>query len=149
MAYIILYYITYYIYSALPAPQMSTVLPRATPALRQAWMPTDRGSIKAPSSNVTLSGNLQRKPAQITTFYQSIAKHRQQHLCLMVHSSLEFVMTWMKVFYIVRRQCSQEQIKVLTCSRSWRCVCSICKGCHHQGVWRRRILLGKDCSVLT
>lgn len=37
---------------------MNTVLPRETPALRQAWIPTDRGSIRAPSSNVTLSGNL-------------------------------------------------------------------------------------------
>lgn len=44
--------------SFLPAPQMSTVLPRVTPALRQAWIPTDKGSIRAPSSNVTLSGNL-------------------------------------------------------------------------------------------
>lgn len=43
----------------IPAPQMSTVLPSVTPALRQAWIPTDRGSIRAPSSYVTLSGNLQ------------------------------------------------------------------------------------------
>lgn len=41
-----------------PAPQMSTVLPRVTPALRQAWIPTESGSIRAPSSNVTLSGSL-------------------------------------------------------------------------------------------
>lgn len=44
----------------LPAPQMNTVLPRVTPALRHAWIPTDRGSIRAPSSKVTLSGNLVR-----------------------------------------------------------------------------------------
>lgn len=46
--------------SLLPAPQMSTVLPRVTPARRQAWIPTDKGSIRAPSSNVTLLGNLDR-----------------------------------------------------------------------------------------
>lgn len=37
---------------------MRTVLPSVTPALWHAWIPTDRGSIRAPSSNVTLSGNL-------------------------------------------------------------------------------------------
>lgn len=49
--------------SVLPAPQMNTVLPSVTPALRQAWIPTDRGSISAPSSNVTLSGNLEKRTA--------------------------------------------------------------------------------------
>lgn len=31
------------------------------PARRQACMPTESGSIRAPSSNVTLSGNLQQE----------------------------------------------------------------------------------------
>lgn len=33
----------------------------------------------------------------------------------------------------------------LTCSRSWRCVCSIDKGFHHQGVWHRRRWSEKGC----
>jgi len=43
----------------LPEPETKTLLPRVTPALLQAWIPTERGSIRAPSSKVTLSGSLQ------------------------------------------------------------------------------------------
>ena len=41
------------------APQINTLLPRVTPALLQACTPTLRGSSRAPSSQDTLSGNLQ------------------------------------------------------------------------------------------
>lgn len=36
-----------------PAPVMSTVEPRVTPARLHAWTPTDRGSSRAASSRVT------------------------------------------------------------------------------------------------
>ena len=42
----------------LPAPQMSTLLPRPTLPRLQAWTPTDSGSNNAPSSKLTWSGNL-------------------------------------------------------------------------------------------
>lgn len=42
-----------------PEPDTKTLLPRVTPALLQAWIPTERGSMRAPSSKVTLSGSLQ------------------------------------------------------------------------------------------
>lgn len=42
----------------IPEPDTKTLLPRVTPALLQAWIPTERGSIRAPSSKVTLSGSL-------------------------------------------------------------------------------------------
>lgn len=45
--------------SSLPAPQMKTLLPSVTSALLQAWIATERGSTRAPSSKVTLSGSLQ------------------------------------------------------------------------------------------
>lgn len=41
-----------------PAPQMRTLWPRVTSARRHAWIPTESGSIKAPSSYVTFSGSL-------------------------------------------------------------------------------------------
>lgn len=43
---------------AVPEPDTKTLLPRVTPALLQAWIPTESGSIRAPSSKVTLSGSL-------------------------------------------------------------------------------------------
>lgn len=41
-----------------PAPHTSTVVPAVTRARLQAWMATAKGSMRAPSSWVTLSGNL-------------------------------------------------------------------------------------------
>ena len=46
-----------------PAPQIKTVLPKATPARWHACTPTAKGSIRAPSSRLTLSGNLKQKSA--------------------------------------------------------------------------------------
>lgn len=41
-----------------PAPLIKTFDPRVTAAFLQAWTPTDKGSNRAPSSRVTLSGSL-------------------------------------------------------------------------------------------
>lgn len=41
-----------------PAPLIRTLEPKVTDAFLQAWTPTDKGSKRAPSSKVTLSGNL-------------------------------------------------------------------------------------------
>lgn len=44
-----------------PAPVTRTLWPRVIPALRQPCRPTERGSTHAPSSKLTLSGNLIQK----------------------------------------------------------------------------------------
>ena len=46
-----------------PAPKMSTFFPGCTMPLRQACIPTDKGSHMAPSSKLTLSGSLKQKSA--------------------------------------------------------------------------------------
>lgn len=51
---------------SIPAPQIKTLLPKVTPPLRQAWIPTESGSMRAPSSKVTLSGSLQEPETQAT-----------------------------------------------------------------------------------
>lgn len=115
---------------------MKTVLPRVTPPLRQAWIPTDSGSIRAPSSNVTLSGNLKKARVMIRkdggkkhmcTHYarESVGRQRPNSYCvtpgLMLGNSWQ---TFKKIYF--------------TCSRSWHCACSICTGSHCRGVWHRR-----------
>ena len=46
-----------------PAPKMRIFFPGCTLPLRQAWIPTDKGSHMAPSSKLTLSGSLKQKSA--------------------------------------------------------------------------------------
>ena len=49
----------------LPAPQTRTLFPIDILDLRHAWRPTDKGSIRAPSSKLTLSGSLKIIVSQI------------------------------------------------------------------------------------
>ena len=57
---------TYYFITFSPAPQTSTLLPMEIPALRHACTATDRGSRRAPSSNETWSGSLNRQISQLS-----------------------------------------------------------------------------------
>ena len=50
-----------------PAPVTSTRSPALTPALRQAQMPTDSGSISAPPSSDSESGSANAKSSWIVT----------------------------------------------------------------------------------
>lgn len=56
-----------------PAPQISTWLPAVTWARRQAWIATDSGSSRAPSSYDTWSGSLGRAGDEATAAAQATA----------------------------------------------------------------------------
>ena len=78
-----------------PAPQIKTVLPKATPARWHACTPTAKGSIRAPSSRLTLSGNLKQKSA--ASVYHLLQIQKINHLKIVIFQTRDRSLTmWTK-----------------------------------------------------